>query len=228
MVSLVKHILSVFAKHGLFDEGVALVGSWCFQLYQKHFHVEKFPLQTQDIDFLIPNPFKGGDHKGFIEDLVREGFTVDHHADGSLYLWNADLKIEFLTPDKGAGIKGSLKVKQLALAATPLRLVNLLLDHPVKVTEGDISVLIPHPANYCLHKLLIVDRRKNLAKAEKDLRQAVLTGVKVKPQKLKAVFQSLPKTWQKDIGDMLGKAKRRLPHLEEELRQLESTLQMKG
>ena len=52
MINLVKNILSVFAKHGLFDEGVTLIGSWCFQLYQKHFYVAKFPLQTQDIDFL--------------------------------------------------------------------------------------------------------------------------------------------------------------------------------
>lgn len=108
MINLVKNILGVFAKHGLFDEGVTLIGSRCFQLYQKHFQVEKFPLQTQDIDFLIPNPFKGKDHKEFVEDLVKEGFTVDHHADGSLYLWNADLKIEFLTPEKGAGARGSL------------------------------------------------------------------------------------------------------------------------
>lgn len=226
MVSLVKRILNVFAKHGLFDEGVALIGSWCFQLYQKHFQVEKFPLQTQDIDFLIPNPFKGKDHKGFVVDLVKEGFTVDHYADGSLYLWNADLKIEFLTPEKGAGARGSLRIKQLALAATPLRLVNLLLDHPVKVKEGDIHVLVPHPANYCLHKLLIADRRKNPAKAEKDLQQAVLTGVKVQPQKLRSVYQSLPKTWQKDILNAINKAKRRLPQLEEELQALEVTLQI--
>lgn len=227
MINLVKNILGVFAKHGLFDEGVALIGSWCFQLYQKHFQVEKFPLQTQDIDFLIPNPFQGRDHKGFVGDLVKEGFTVDHHADGSLYLWNADLKIEFLTLEKGAGARGSLKIKQLALAATPLRLVNLLLDHPVKVKEGDMQVLIPHPANYCLHKLLVANRRKNPAKAEKDLQQAVLTGVKVQPQKLRAVFQPLPKTWQKDIFSALEKAKRKLSQLEEESRQLELVLQTK-
>ncbi|MBU4304379.1 MAG: nucleotidyltransferase domain-containing protein [Candidatus Omnitrophica bacterium] len=57
MVKLIESILKVFADNHLFDEGVELIGSWCFQLYQKHLDAKNFPLRTLDIDFLVPNPF---------------------------------------------------------------------------------------------------------------------------------------------------------------------------
>lgn len=36
MIEHIRGILAVFARNGLFDEGVELIGSWCFYLYQKH------------------------------------------------------------------------------------------------------------------------------------------------------------------------------------------------
>ena len=59
MIKLVADILQVFADNNLFNEGVELIGSWCFQLYQKHLGAKSFPLRTIDIDFLIPNPYRG-------------------------------------------------------------------------------------------------------------------------------------------------------------------------
>ncbi len=40
MIELVAKILTIFHNNGLFDEGVELIGSWCFQLYQKHLGVK--------------------------------------------------------------------------------------------------------------------------------------------------------------------------------------------
>jgi len=125
VIKFVKEILDVFAKHGLFEEGVTLIGSWCFQLYQKHYNVDPFP----------------------------------------------------------------------------------------------------HPANFCLHKLLISRRRKNPAKAEKDLQQALLTGDKVNSRDLKKVYGALPKTWQKDIAQILDHAAQKLPLLEQIILKLRITLQ---
>ena len=71
MLKQIASILKVFADNNLFDEGVELIGSWCFQLYQKHLGAKRFPLRTQDIDFLIPNPFRGRDHKDFIRQLIE-------------------------------------------------------------------------------------------------------------------------------------------------------------
>ena len=44
MVEIVREILKVFSDNNLFNEGVELIGSWCFKLYQKHLGVKSFPL----------------------------------------------------------------------------------------------------------------------------------------------------------------------------------------
>jgi len=46
----VRSILKILAKNDLFEEGVELVGSWCFYLYQRHLNVKKFPLRILDLD----------------------------------------------------------------------------------------------------------------------------------------------------------------------------------
>lgn len=52
MIEIIRKILKIFADNNLFEEGVELIGSWCFQLYQRHLGAKDFPLRTQDIDFL--------------------------------------------------------------------------------------------------------------------------------------------------------------------------------
>jgi hypothetical protein len=225
MLNLIKSILKVFADNNLFNEGVELIGSWCFQLYQKHLGARSFPLRTQDIDFLIPNPFHGKDHADFIEQLEDLGFNSDFKSDGSLYLWNADLKIEFITPEKGRGVDSSIKIKKLGINAIPLRFVSLLLDKPITVVENGVKILLPNPANFCLHKLIIASRRRKIDKSIKDLQQAICTSVIVNKQELLGLFNSLPKKWKEAVLRMLEKSKDELPLLIEEIDKLELTLQ---
>ena len=225
MVNLIEHILKVFADNHLFDEGVELIGSWCFQLYQKHLGAQSFPLRTQDIDFLIPNPFHGKEHTDFIEQLEKLGFSRDFKRDGSLYLWNAELKIEFITPEKGRGVDNSIKIKKLGVNAIPLRFVGLLLDSPITIAENGIKILVPNPANFCLHKLIIASRRRNIDKSIKDLQQAICTSVIVDKQEVCKLFNSLPKKWKQSIVRMLEKSKRELPLLVKEIGELTVTLQ---
>jgi len=92
---------------------VELIGSWCFYLYQQKLGAPSFPLRTQDIDFLIPNPFIGKEHKNFIKQLEDLGFQSEFKRNGSLYLWNTELKIEFITPEKGRGSDKAIRFKKL-------------------------------------------------------------------------------------------------------------------
>ena len=225
MIKTVERILKVFADNNLFNEGVELIGSWCFQLYQRHLGAKSFPLRTQDIDFLIPNPFHGKDHLDFIRQLEDLGFNYDFKRDGSIYLWNAELKIEFITPEKGKGSDNSIKIRQLGLNAIPLRFTALLLNNPITITEGGIKILIPNPRNFCLHKLIIASRRRKIDKALKDLQQAICTSVIVDAKEIQKLFESLPKRWKQTILSMLEKSKRELPLLNEEIDKLEFTLQ---
>ncbi len=225
MVKLIARVLKVFADNGLFNEGVELIGSWCFHLYQKHLGAEKFPLRTQDIDFLIPNPFHGKEHSDFIRQFEEMGFNREFKRDGTLYLWNAELKIEFITPEKGRGTIGSVKIKKLGVNAIPLRFVGLLLNNPTTIIDNGLKILVPNPANFCLHKLIVASRRRKLDKGVKDLQQAVCTSVVVNRKEMRELFDSLPKKWKQAILNMLEKAKQELPLLNEQISTLSFTLQ---
>ena len=72
MDNLILKILKVFEKNNLFEEGVELIGSWFFYLYQRHLNAPSFPLRTQDIDFLIHNPSNFCLHKLVISQRRRE------------------------------------------------------------------------------------------------------------------------------------------------------------
>lgn len=225
MVSLIERILKVFADKGLFNEGIELIGSWCFHLYQKHLGAKSFPLRTQDIDFLIPNPFHGKEHTDFILQLENLGFKRDFKRDGSLYLWNAELKIEFITPEKGRGVDSSIKIKKLGINATALRFVAFLLDDPITISDNGIKIRVPNPANFCLHKLIISSRRRKTDKSLKDLQQAISTSTIVNRHDIQKLFSPLPKGWKQAILKTLAKARQELPLLSEEVDDLCLTLQ---
>ena len=225
MVDLVQQILKVFSDYDLFNEGVELIGSWCFHLYQKHLGARRFPLRTLDIDFLLPHPYRGKEHKGFIDRLEGLGFRSEFNSDGSLFLWNAELKIEFIVPERGRGIESSVENRQLGLRAMPLRFVGMLLEEPIMVEENGVKVRIPDPSHFCIHKLILASRRKESDKKLKDLEQALLTFAIAEPKKLQKIFRSLPEKWRKSAISILEKAGEDLPLLVAESEQLRFTLQ---
>lgn len=218
-----NRILQVFHENGLFDEGVQLIGSWCYRLYQKHLGAPQFPIRTQDVDFLIPYPYRGRT-SSFINELEQLGFRYDFNSDGTLYLYNTELRIEFLTVMKGRGLEGTIKIKELGISVTALRFVNLLFENPLTIREGSLAVRVPNPANFCLHKLLIASRRKKQDKMLKDLEQAIYTSLISKPEQLRAVYKTLPHKWQRTIISMLAKAQTSLPSLKNETQNLTSVL----
>ena len=226
MDDLIYQILEVFKRNGLFDEGVELIGSYSFLLYQKYLGVPKFPFRTLDIDFLIPNPFKGQDHRGFIDELMALGFQKDFRRNGSMFLYNAELLIEFITPEKGRGSEEAINIKKLGLRAIPLRFVSLLLDDPIVITDNGIGILVPNPVNYCLHKLIVSSRRRKSEKAIKDVQQALYTSAVVDKVELQKLFVSLPKPWQKSILTVLEKYTDILPLEIDYIELLKVTLQM--
>ncbi len=220
-------ILRVFHTHNLFHEGVELIGSWCFNLYQKHLGVKKYPFRTLDVDFLIPIPYRGAKHEDFIKDLEELGFRCDFNTDGSMYFWNSELKIEFIVPEKGRGAKRVVHIRELGVKALPLRFVNLLLDNPIIVSEGSMEILLPNPTNFCIHKLLIASRRKSMDKNLKDLEHALHTSAILDDYEVKRLFDSLPKKWRQNILRTLENAGTELPLLHKESERLFLTLQSK-
>lgn len=86
-------------------------------------------------------------------------------------------KIEFLTTHRGdrALGDGASRLPALDIGAQPLAFLDYLIRDPVPsiaLHEAGVAVVVPNPARYAVHKLIVASRRTNLAKAPKDVDQA--------------------------------------------------------
>ncbi len=193
---------------GVLDD-MLVIGSWCGQFYSNYFRAGYDPsIKTRDIDFLIPMPSNinaVSDVPKLVEDL---GFVVDHRgAKGYIRLLHPELIIEFLVPEKGRGTDKPVLLPRLKINAQALRFLEILTQDTVKVSVGGVSLRLPHPANFAIHKLIISGRRQNKDKAAKDRASAVdiLRALINKGESayVKSVFKSFPKKWQKKVTAVL-------------------------
>jgi len=206
MADLFHDILKTFEKLGLWNDGVELIGSWSFLLYQRHLGVKPYPLRTQDIDFLLPRPYPRRTAVDLADALSKLGFHVDFTSRGDVYFIHPELKLEFLTPERGKGDDIPRPIKPLGIKVPQLRFLDMLFENPIVVKEGSTKVRIPNPMNFCLHKFIICQRRKKAHKAEKDIEQATAVLSILNPRKFKKAFQSHPKKWKILITKSLKKA----------------------
>jgi len=123
-------------------------------------------LTTRDMDLLIPQP---GSIKAKIDlfELLKDlGFIVGFTGSkGYTRLEHPQLIVEFLVPERGKGSDKPYSLPQLGLNAQALRFVEFLSQNTIKSKVGSITVTLPDPANFALHKLLVMGRRP---KAEKQ------------------------------------------------------------
>jgi hypothetical protein len=94
----------------------------------------------------------------------------------------AGYRVEFMTTNRGTEEYSEKPASMPALggaSAEPLRFMDFLIRDPVRsilLHSAGISVVIPDPSRYAVHKLIIAGRRQNdaggQAKRDKDLRQA--------------------------------------------------------
>lgn len=71
MDALLLKLLELFEEIGFWNDGVQLIGSWSFLLYQRHLGVRSFPLRTQDVDFLLPWPYPERDFVNLADRLAK-------------------------------------------------------------------------------------------------------------------------------------------------------------
>jgi len=166
-------------------------------------------LRTRDLEFLIPIPprfEKKTDLQELFEDL---GFLVDYKGDaGHIVFQHPDLILEFLVPARGRDTGKPVAVPGLGINAQALRFMDALARNPIRLKFHDVSVRVPHPADFALHKLLIASRRKETDKAEKDRGQAVALLETLKDAGQMALvdgaFDEMPKSWQATIRKELA------------------------
>lgn len=195
MEGLFHSLLKTFDDLGLWKDGVELIGSWSFLLYQRHLGVRPLPLRTQDVDFLLPWPYRGR-----IVDLSKRLSELGFHSvtagNGSMHFVHPELKLEFLTPEHGKGGHDFRLVKPLGIKAIPLRFLDMLLKDSILLGDGALKARVPAPLNFCLHKLMIAQRRTVAAKREKDIEQAVYVLGILEPSKFAKAVADLPPKWR--------------------------------
>jgi hypothetical protein len=172
---LVRDILKILSDAGVLN-GVLLIGSWCASFYKGYFRDPEYNprIKTRDIDFLLPiRPrFKS---KVDLEELFTPlGFEIEFYGKGYMKLESEELALEFLIPEVGPHREKPHDVPALKFNAQPLRHISSLWRSPVTVNVDGIDVTLPHPADFCVQKLIIAGKRKGASgeKAEKDRQTA--------------------------------------------------------
>ncbi len=220
---VVMEVLRRLEKAGVL-EGIVLVGSWCLYFYRAYFsEKDAFSiLRTRDIDFLVPTPprrLKTTDIPELLDDL---GFVQQVKAGGYIQLVHPEVMLEFLVAERGRGSDKPYPLPQLGLNAQSLRFMDIADEFSIRLEYEGIVLRVPHPAAFALHKLIIVPRRKNKAKALRDTQSAVEilnllfhTGDTAMMVELLCRF---PASWKKTIYQVLSGSE---SDLVDQLRQLD-------
>ncbi len=211
--NLCIEVLKRLGKAGVLKD-VILIGSWCIPFYKKYFAGVRYTstIKTRDVDFLIPNPNRIRVNVNIPELLKDLGFIVSYRGTkGYIKLEHPQLLVEFLVIEKGKGTDRPFPLPKLGINAVALRFLSFLSSDTIRVKIEDFYVILPHPANFALHKLIIFQRRFKEEKAIKD-RNAAIKILKALIDKgeinmVKRVFESVPKKWQKKIIKGLEESK---------------------
>lgn len=211
-VDLLLRILRRFAHAGVLDQCM-LIGSWCLHFYRFKFEgADLLPaIRTLDVDFLIPHP-------GWIKKVVdipellkEEGFIpLMNFSNGLVRYQHSDLLVEFLVPELGRGFHKPREIRSWRIQAQEIRYLNFLTAYPETIRYQDMSVCLPEPAAFALHKLIVGFRRTKKEKRAKDLETAVgiLEFLFRRPDEKKRVMTiltGLPPKWRKIILSVSSK-----------------------
>ncbi len=201
-------VTKALAEAGLFRLRAVLIGSVAFSCYPGLLGVRmpSTAMQTGDADYAQDFAISAeiGDSLPPILDVLQSvdpAFrAVPHQADRAKVVAFTNAKgyrVEFLTGNRGSDEYSGKPSPMPALggaSAESLRFLDYLIYEPVRTVllhrEG-VSVIVPAPERYAVHKLIVSSRRLTdavgRAKRDKDLHQASLLA------------QALVETRQSDI-----------------------------
>jgi hypothetical protein len=178
-------VLKAFSDSGVFEAGAVLVGTHAFGALGNMLgvHWSGANLRTNDVDLaavsLVASPDRPTADAPKALDRLQMGFlpvpSLDPKAPSTSFkVRGRALRVDFLTPGRGGR---AVPLPGLRTAAQPLPFLEYLLESPERAAcldAGGFSLLVPSPARFALHKVLVSQERpaSEQAKAAKDLAQA--------------------------------------------------------
>lgn len=187
--------------------GIILIGGWCPLVYKEYFGnpVEISMQRTADLDFLVPNPLRI--HKDVDVSVIFDELGFDRKVsllEGYEKYVHPDLEVEFLTPERGRGKSKPYTIDKLHVNAQGLRYLDLIQNHTIKTSYKGVSINVPEPSVYVLHKFIVSDRRKKQFKREKDIESARQLGEYLLEQnkqrkRMLEIYRSMPEKWRRDL-----------------------------
>lgn len=167
--------------------GSVLVGSHAFSAYCGMLGVlfDHNLLKTADVDIAFDNSIEVLSKPMNILEVLRKIVPDFREVPGlsnkyppHSFISASGVRVDILAPLVGK-FRPSIKIRNiLGAAAEPLRFLDFLIKDPINAVligpKGGIPVVVPDPARYALHKLIISSYRSALdtSKRTKDLAQA--------------------------------------------------------
>ncbi|MBX3506445.1 MAG: DUF1488 family protein [Parvibaculum sp.] len=180
-------VLQALAEAGVFRLRAVLVGTLAYQTYAAMLGV-RLPaasLQTGDLDIAQHRTISVAAKDKTLPPLpvlkaVDASFRPVPHLKNSTrstsYVAAGGLRVDFLTPNRGAESGEPAALPALATDAHPLRFLDYLIHEPTQavVLHGaGVHVSVPTPERYALHKLIVAQRpERPHEKRSKDIVQA--------------------------------------------------------
>lgn len=172
----------------LADQCGILIGTLAFTAYSGMLGVifDKADLKTQDIDIVRGGQIEIASAKTLnAADFFSQPFlectavpSLSFKTLPSSFITKDGIRIDLLTPLSGREKKDVRMPKVMGAGATALRFLDFLIEDPVRSVllspSRGITVLVPSPSRFAIHKLIVASYRPSteLAKKRKDLHQA--------------------------------------------------------
>ncbi len=177
-------VLEALADAGLFRETV-LVGTAAYQCYSPVVGaaLPSAALMTQDADLAMASlalaAEEGEDSLETILKRADKTFApvpgLDPRKPPSRFRSGTGFLVDLLTPQLRRSDDNPMPLDRLKAGAVPMQHLGWLIETPVPAAAlhgAGVPVRIPAPARYAAHKLIVAQKRGDIAKRKKDLLQA--------------------------------------------------------
>jgi hypothetical protein len=160
-------LLKEFQQKGALEH-LVLIGSWCLPVYREHYPIPRFTFITSDVDFSIHNPrdLRRSPGLALQESLIKLGYVPKSGilSKAEKYIPAPDslaksLSIEFLC-EPGRNAVEPFQLPGLGIVANPVPYQKILLENRITLTYKKVSVQLPQPAIWAVHKIAISQLRK--------------------------------------------------------------------